>query len=116
MERIRLRDGSCVTCVDKAKYLRCEQIRNYILRSRYERGVSMQMAILKAMCRFHTDEKEIRRALFDWKRWFYGNGRRHRPIELFIQEDKARRSKEEFEQELEKWKQSENGQVSVRII
>lgn len=109
LDKIKLRDGSYATRVDEEKYMRCEQIRNYILRSRYERGMSLSMATYKAMCRFHTNETEIRRALIDWKHWFYGMYKRHRPIELFIKDDKERLTKEKIEQNVEKLKENENG-------
>jgi len=115
IDKIRLQDGSIAHRVGKVEYRKYEQIRNYILRTRYERGTSLGMAMLKAMCRFHIDENEVRKALFEWRRWFYGNGVRHRPIEMFIKDDKERLAREELEREFEKWKGDENGQVHIDI-
>lgn len=108
VSRIKLKDGSYIRRVSQRKYNRLEQIRNYILRSNYERGVSISMATFKAMCRFKASENEIRQALYEWTTWFYGNGIRHRPIELFIQDDIERRQKE-------KWKEWESDIESMII-
>lgn len=87
---IRLRNGKEVRRVSEQKYKRYEQIRNYVLRLNYERGVSISMATFKAMCYFKITERDVDIALKEWKKWFYGEGIRHRPIELFIQDEKER--------------------------
>lgn len=84
---IRLRDGSLARKVSKNLYFKCEQIRNYIYRTNYERGVSIEILSLKAQCLFKVDELMVKKALHDWKGWCYGGGVRHRPIEKFIEDD-----------------------------
>lgn len=87
---IRLRDGLLVKKVSKNLYFKCEQIRNYIYRTNYERGISIEMLSLKAQCLFKVNENMVHRALHEWKNWCYGGGVRHRPIEMFIEDDKKR--------------------------
>lgn len=87
---IRLRDGSLSKQVSRSLYLKCEQIRNYIYRTNYERGISIDMLSLKAQCLFGVDEQMVKKALNNWKNWCYCGGVRHRPIEMFIEDDKRR--------------------------
>lgn len=87
---IRLRDGSLAKKVSKNLYFKCEQIRNYIYRTNYERGVSIEILSLKAQCLFKVDDVMVKKALHDWKGWCYGGGARHRPIEMFIEDNKRR--------------------------
>jgi hypothetical protein len=84
---IRLRDGSLVKKVRKSLYFKCEQIRNYIYRTNYERGISIEILSLKAQCLFGVDDNMVYKALYEWKNWCYGAGVRHRPIEKFIEDD-----------------------------
>lgn len=93
---MRLSNGSVVRKVSKKKYLLCEQIRNYVYRTNYELGISIEVASLKAQCLFDVDEKTVWRALHYWKNWYYEEGKRHRPIELFIEEDKRRKENEKY--------------------
>lgn len=79
----------------------CEQIRNYVYRSHYETGISVEIASLKAQCLFKVSNKQVNRALREWKNWFYEDGKRHRPIELFIQDH-------------ERWL-AEQGKVKIEI-
>lgn len=81
---MRLPNGKIVRKVSEEEYMLCEQIRNYIYRTNYETGISIEVASWKAQCLFKVDDKTVERALHKWKNWFYGDGRRHRPIELFI--------------------------------
>lgn len=83
---MRLSNGKTIRRVSKEEYMQCEQIRNYIYRTNYETGISIEVASLKAQCLFKVDDKTVERALHKWKNWFYEDGRRHRPIELFIQD------------------------------
>lgn len=115
INKVRLQDGSYIRRVSEERYLFYEQVRNYILRSRYERGTSLRMAKFKAMCKFDIDEKDIIIALKDWKRWYFGNLVRHRPIELFIRDNEERLKREESESKWDKWKGDENGKVSINI-
>lgn len=86
IEFIKLPNGKIIRRVSKEEYMLCEQIRNYVYRSHYETGISVEMASLKAQCLFKVSDKQVNRALREWKNWFYEDGRRHRPIELFIQD------------------------------
>lgn len=86
IEFIKLPNGKIIRRVSKEEYMLCEQIRNYIYRTNYETGISIEVASLKAQCLFKVDDKTVDRALHKWKNWFYEDGRRHRPIELFIQD------------------------------
>lgn len=109
------------------KYRLYENIRNYVLRTHYERGISLRYAKLKAMCLFDVDEEDISTALNQWKSWYFiHNGAciRHRPIELFIQThkekaDEEQRVKDEIKRqkkikdELKDFYADENGQVTI---
>jgi hypothetical protein len=81
-----LPSGRKVYRVQKAKYLRCEKIRNYILRNHYERGTEIWLLKFKAMSKFRANEQSINQALYNWKNWYYDAGVRHRPIEAFIRD------------------------------
>lgn len=81
-----LPNGRKVYRVQKAKYLRCEKIRNYILRNHYERGTEIWLLKFKAMSMFKADERTINKALYRWRGWYYDAGVRHRPIEAFIRD------------------------------
>ena len=83
IEFIKLPNGKIIRRVSKEEY---EQIRNYVYRSHYETGISIEMASLKAQCLFKVSDKQVNRAIRSWKNWFYEDGKRHRPIELFIQD------------------------------
>ena len=83
-----LPNGRKVYRVQKSKYLRCEKIRNYILRNHYERGTEIWLLKFKAMSMFKADENTINQALYKWKNWYYDAGVRHRPIEAFIHDHK----------------------------
>lgn len=85
-EYLILPNGSKVYRVQKAKYLRCEKIRNYILRNHYERGTEIWLLKFKAMSMFKADEHTINQALYNWKNWYYDACVRHRPIEAFIRD------------------------------
>ncbi len=85
-EYLILPNGRKVYRVPKRKYLRCEKIRNYILRDNYERGTEMWLLKFKAMSKFKTDEHTINQALYNWKNWYYDACVRHRPIEAFIRD------------------------------
>ncbi len=86
MERMRLPSGEIVHRVDKEEYLLCEKIRNYILRLNYEFGIPIWICTFRAAKKFNVTENYAKKALRQWRRWYYENGLRHRPIELFIQE------------------------------
>ena len=85
-EYLILLNGRKVYRVSKAKYLRCEKIRNYILRENYERGTEIWLLKFKAMSKFKADERTINEALYRWRWWYYDAGVRHRPIEAFIRD------------------------------
>lgn len=85
-EYLILPNGRKVYRVSKAKYLRCEKIRNYILRDNYERGTEIWLLKFKAMSKFKADEHTINQALYNWKNWYYDACVRHRPIEAFIRD------------------------------
>lgn len=85
-EYLILPNGRKVYRVSKTKYLRCEKIRNYILRNHYERGTEIWLLKFKAMSMFKADERTINQALCKWKNWYYDAGVRHRPIEAFIRD------------------------------
>lgn len=91
---IKLPDGTIIRKVSEEEYLLCEQIRNYVYRTHYETGISIEMASLKAQCLFGVNEKKVNRALKKWRSWFYGDGKRHRPIELFIKDNEERLAEE----------------------
>lgn len=71
-------------------YVRYERIRNYILRLRYEWDAPKWLAEYRAISRYKIGEEEIKRAIYEWKNWYYDNGVRHRPIELFIEDEKKK--------------------------
>ena len=81
-----LPNGRKIYRVSRAKYKRCEKIRNYILRNHYERGTEIWLLKFKAMSMFKADEQTINQALYKWKNWYYDAGVRHRPIEAFIRD------------------------------
>lgn len=85
---VRLPNGKVVRKVSKKKYLLCEQIRNYVLRTNYERGESIEIASLKAQCLFNVSEDVVWQSINKWKNWYYDDCKRHRPIELFIEDHK----------------------------
>lgn len=87
-ERLTFPDGSVCCKVSKEKYLRYEQIRNYILRNEFEKNAKRWLLIYRAMSKFRADEDEIDAALHEWKDWYYDNGVRHRPIEAFFDDFK----------------------------
>jgi len=90
MEKMRLPNGKTVIKVDKEEYLLCEKIRNYILRMNYELRLPVWMCVLRASKKFGIPDSYAVKALRQWKKWYYNNGLRHRPIELFIKEEKER--------------------------
>lgn len=126
-DRILLPNGKIAFRVSATKYRRYENIRNYILRTHYERGISLRYAKLKAMCLFDVDEKDISTALNKWKSWYFvRNGAciRHRPIELFIEDHKEKadsekrvkdeiKRQEKIRKELKVFYADENGQVTI---
>jgi len=85
-EYLILPNGRKVYRVSKAKYLRSEKIRNYILRENYERGTEVWLLKFKAMSKFRANEQAINQALYNWKNWYYDACVRHRPIEAFIRD------------------------------
>lgn len=86
MEQLKLPNGELVTKVDKDEYLLCEKIRNYILRMNYEIGLPIWICTYRAAKKFNVPEAYATKALRQWRKWYYDNGLRHRPLELFIQE------------------------------
>lgn len=85
-EYLILPNGRKVYRVTRAKYRKCERIRNYILRENYERGTEIWLLKFKAMSMFKADEHTINQALYRWRNWYYDAGVRHRPIEAFIRD------------------------------
>lgn len=88
-----LPNGRRIYRVSKAKYRKCEKIRNYIFRENYERGTEMWLLRFKAMSMFNVDEKTIDQALYRWRHWYYDAGVRHRPIEAFIRDAELEKEK-----------------------
>lgn len=85
-EKLKLPNGEWVTRVDKEYYLLCETIRNYVLRLNYETKTPMWMCIIRAEKKYGVTENVVKTALKHWRKWYYENGLRHRPLELLIQE------------------------------
>lgn len=81
-----IHNGKTFLVVDEERYRLCEKIRNYILRERYERGTAWWLLYQKATCNFDVTESYCRMAIKEWRTWCYGNGVRHKPIELIIEE------------------------------
>ena len=85
-EYITLPNGKAVYRVSRKHYLKCEHIRNYILRTHYETRGDMFELKIKAAKLFHVSERQVDVALKEWKNWYYLDGVRHKPIEDFIAE------------------------------
>ena len=90
MEKLKLPNGKIVTKVDKEEYLLCEKNRNYILRMNYELGLPIWICRFRAAKKFNVPESYCLKSLREWKKWYYDNGLRHRPLELFIKEAKEK--------------------------
>lgn len=90
-EYITLPNGKTIYRVSHRHYVRCEHIRNYILRTNYETGESIERLKVRACKLWHTSMYNVEAALKDFQNWYYTDGNRHIPIERFIEQDKSRR-------------------------
>lgn len=91
--RIRLIDGTLAIQVDKDRYELSEKVRNWVLRLNYEQGIPKWMAVYRAAKKFGVTESYVKTAIIHWRKWCYGAGVRHRPLELFIEEDRKKNGK-----------------------
>lgn len=81
--------------VDRERYLMSEKVRNWVLRLNYEQGIPVWMGSYRAAKKFGVSLSYVNSALYQWKKWYYDNGVRHRPMELFIEEDKQKRKEKQ---------------------
>lgn len=90
-EYLTLPNGKVIYRVSHRHYVRCEHIRNYILRTNYETGENIETLKVRACKLWHTSMYNVEAALKDFHKWYYTDGNRHIPIERMIEQDKCQR-------------------------